>query len=33
MKYSHVIGRSLNDYTPEEIIKKATGLDSLIPIA
>ena len=25
--------KSLNDYTLEEIMKKATGLESLIPIA
>ena len=33
MKYNPVSKRSLNYYTPEEIMKKATGLDSLIPIA
>lgn len=33
MKYNRIPRRSLNDYTPEEIMKKATGLDSLIPIA
>ena len=33
MKYNRVPRRSLNYYTPEEIMKKATGLDSLIPIA
>lgn len=33
MKYNRVPRRSLNDYTPEEIMKKATGLDSLLPIA
>ena len=33
MKYNRVPRKSLNNYTPEEIMKKATGLDSLIPIA
>ena len=33
MKYNRVPRRSLNYYTPEEIMKKATGLDSLLPIA
>lgn len=33
MKYTRVPRRSLNYYTPEEIIKKATGLGSLIPMA
>ena len=33
MKYNRVPRRSLNYYTPEEVMKKATGLDSLIPIA
>ena len=33
MKYNRVPRRSLKYYTPEEIMKKATGLDSLIPIA
>lgn len=33
MKYNRVPRRSLNDYTPEEMMKKATGLDSLLPIA
>ena len=33
MRYNHVPRRSLDYYTPEEIMKKATGLDSLIPIA
>lgn len=33
MKYNRVPRRSLNYYTPEEIMKKATGLDLLIPIA
>lgn len=32
MKYNRVPRRSLNYYTPEEIMKKATGLDSLLPI-
>ena len=33
MKYNRIPRRSLNDYTPEEIMKKATGLDSLLPMA
>ena len=33
MKHNRVPRRSLNYYTPEEIMKKATGLDSLLPIA
>lgn len=33
MKYNRVSRRSLNYYTPEGIMKKATGLDSLLPIA
>ena len=33
IKYNRVPRRSLNYYTPEEIMKKATGLDSLLPIA
>ena len=33
MKYNRVPRKSLNDYTPEEIMKKATGLDSLLLMA
>ena len=33
MKYNRVPRRSLNYYKPEEIMKKETGLDSLVPIA
>ena len=33
MKYNRVLRRSLKYYKPEEIMKKATGLESLIPIA
>ena len=32
MKYHRVPRRSLNYYTPEEIMKKVNGLESLIPI-
>ena len=33
MKYNRIPRKSLNYYTPAEIMKKATGLDSLLPIA
>ncbi|MDO4925753.1 MAG: hypothetical protein Q3980_08835 [Turicibacter sp.] len=32
MKYNPLPRRSFNYYTSEEIMKKATGLESLIPI-
>ena len=33
MKYNRETIRFLKYYTPEEIMKKSTGLDSMIPIS